>query len=88
MPVTEAFRLVINHALKLKVDVPERYTAEVAIDQPVVIHVDAYPGQPFAGRVTRISPAVDPQSRTFAVQINVPNLDGRLRAGGFARAKS
>ena len=87
MPVTDAFRLVIDVALKLKADVPERYTAEVAVGQPVAIRVDAYPGRTFAGRVARISPAVDPRSRTFAVQIDVPNLDDRLRPGGFARAE-
>ena len=86
MPVTDAFRLVIHHALKLRVAVPERYTAEVRLNQPVEIRVDAYPTETFLGRVSRISPTIDPQNRTFQVEIAMPNLDGRLRVGGFARA--
>jgi len=87
MPVTEAFRLVIDHVLKLRVSVPERYTAEIQRLQPVEIRVDAYPREIFRGQVSRIHPTVDPQNRTFQVEIVVPNLDGRLRVGGFARAE-
>jgi RND family efflux transporter MFP subunit len=86
MPVTDAFKLVIDTALKMRAAVPERYSASVHVDQPVDIRVEAYPGVVFVGRVTRVNPTVDPQSRTFQAEIAVPNLDGRLKAGGFARA--
>lgn len=86
MPVTNAFRLVIDTALKLVVAVPEKYTPEVHVGQPVTVSVEAYPGQTFPGVVARISPVVDQQNRTFAVQVNVPNFDGKLMCGGFARA--
>lgn len=87
MPVTNAFRLVIDHALKLKAGVPERHLADVRIGQLAEIKVDAYPGSSFVGKVARINPTIDPTSRTFRIEIAVPNLDGRLKAGGFARAK-
>lgn len=86
MPVTNAFRLVIDSALKLGVAVPERYAADVKIGQPVAVRVDAHPGRTFAGVVSRISPTVDAQNRTFAVQVSVPNFDSKLKCGGFARA--
>jgi membrane fusion protein (multidrug efflux system) len=78
--------LVIPNPLKLWANVPERYSAEVAVDQLVRITVSAYPDKVFEGRVTRINPAVDATSRTFAVEVAVPNDEGLLRPGGFAKA--
>lgn len=86
MPVTNAFRVVLAHALKLRVAVPERYTPEVKIGQTVDVTVEAYPGRVFTGRVARVNPTVDPLNRTFQAEVSVPNLDGRLKPGGFARA--
>jgi membrane fusion protein (multidrug efflux system) len=86
MPVTNAFKLVVSHALELHAAVPERYTPDVKIGQTVDVKVDAYPGVVFPGKVARINPTVDPLNRTFEVEVAVPNADGRLRCGGFARA--
>jgi multidrug efflux pump subunit AcrA (membrane-fusion protein) len=86
MPVTNAFKLVLAHALKLRAAVPERYAPEVKVGQAVDVQVEAYPGQAFVGRVARINPTVDPLNRTFQAEVSVPNLDGRLKPGGFARA--
>ena len=36
--------------------------------------------------MARVSPTVDPQSRSFDVEAHVPNLQHRLRHGGFAKA--
>jgi membrane fusion protein (multidrug efflux system) len=47
--------------------------------------VEAYPGQSFAGEVTRISPAVEVQTRSLALEGRVPNRDGRLRPGFFTK---
>ena len=85
-PVTNAFKLVIDFALKLKTAVPEQFIAEVKIGQPVDVRVDAYPNRVFVGKVARVNPTVEPSTRTFNVEIAVPNLDSKLKAGGFARA--
>jgi multidrug efflux pump subunit AcrA (membrane-fusion protein) len=88
MPEKNVFRLVIAHILKLRVEVPERYGPEVAGGQPVEVRVDAFADRVFAGVVTRVSPTVDTQNRTFQVEVEVPNGEGRfkLKPGGFARA--
>ncbi len=78
--------LVVEDPLRLWTNVSERFVAEVKVDQPVRIHVLAYPGRTFQGRVARINPAVDPVSRTFQVETAVPNDEGLLRPGGFAKA--
>lgn len=81
------FRLVLDRPLKLQGTVPERHATEVRVGQPVSIHVEAFPGEAFSGIVARVNPTVDRASRTFQVEVLVPNLDRRLRAGSFAKAE-
>jgi RND family efflux transporter MFP subunit len=82
---TEVCRLVINQTLKLRLPVPERYGAEVRPGQAVEVRTAAF-AEAFAGTVTRINPSVDPATRTFEVEVQVPNPRGALKPGGFARA--
>ncbi|HEV3304123.1 MAG TPA: efflux RND transporter periplasmic adaptor subunit [Planctomycetaceae bacterium] len=82
---TEVFKLVIDRILKLKVPVPDRYVAEVKEGQKVTIRTAAY-DKSFEGTVTRINPSVDLTTRTFEVEIQVPNPDGVLKSGSFAKA--
>jgi RND family efflux transporter MFP subunit len=82
---TEVFKLVIDRVLKLRVPVPDRYVAEVKEGQQVTVKTAAY-DQAFAGTVTRINPSVDLTTRTFEVEIQVPNPDGTLKSGTFAKA--
>ena len=78
--------LVITTPMRLWANVPERNTADVAPGQPVRLLVSAYPDEIFRGKVSRINPSVDSASRTFQVEVQVPNEKGLLRPGGFAKA--
>jgi RND family efflux transporter MFP subunit len=82
---TEVCKLVINQTLKLRMPVPERSSAEVRLGQKVEVRTAAFP-RPFAGTVTRINPAVEPTTRTFEVEVQVPNPSGELKPGSFAKA--
>jgi membrane fusion protein (multidrug efflux system) len=82
---TEVCKLVIDRVLKLKVLVPERYSHEIQRGQTVEVFTASQPA-PFAGRVARINPTVDPVNRTFQVEIEIPNPDGKLKPGSFAKA--
>ena len=84
-PGTELFRIVISQILKLRVPVPERYSAEIQRDQHVQVFTAAAE-KPFAGTVTRIYPTVDSATRTFQVEIQIPNPIGELKPGSFAKA--
>ena len=53
----------------------------------VEVRVEAYPNKVFPGKVARINPTVDPQSRSFDVEAHVLNPDHRLKHGGFAKAE-
>ncbi|MGL5290596.1 MAG: efflux RND transporter periplasmic adaptor subunit, partial [Vibrionaceae bacterium] len=50
------------------------------------IAVDAFPDTPFSGNISAIEPAVSYQSGLIQVQADIPNNDGMLRSGMFARA--
>ncbi|MBA4063243.1 MAG: hypothetical protein C0501_05940 [Isosphaera sp.] len=84
--VTNAYRLITDHVLKLRVPVPERYRPLARVGQAADVRVEAYPGVVFPGRVARLFPTVDPEGRTFVAEVEVPNTDRRLKAGGFATA--
>ena len=83
---TPFMTLVATQALKLQGEVPERFTPQLTVGRPVRVEVEAYPGRTFAGDLTRVSPAVDVESRTFTVEASIPNPGGMLKPGFFAKA--
>lgn len=86
-PSTPVFETIMDDVLKLHVMVPERYMAQVKMGLAVEVSVDAYAGEVFSGKVAKINPTVDSQSPRFDVEAHVPNLDHRLKHGGFAKAE-
>jgi membrane fusion protein (multidrug efflux system) len=80
-------RLVDDRRLRLVVPVPEAYTSQMTAGTAVPFTVAAYPGQTFAGTVARIAQSVDVSTRTMAVELDVPNADGRLAPGTFCQAR-
>jgi YHS domain-containing protein len=60
--------------------------ATVRYGQKVEAMVQSLPGKNFTGRVAFIDPHVDPKTRTVGVRVVIPNEDGLLRVGDFAKA--
>lgn len=82
---TVAFLLLQTAPLKLRFQVPERYLAAIQKGLLVRASVDPYPGETFEGRIAVVVQAIDPGTRTFAVEAEFPNRDGRLKPGLFSR---
>jgi RND family efflux transporter MFP subunit len=82
---TPLFNLVAVDPLKYAGTVPERFAPDLKIGQRIELTVEAYPGRSFAGQVTRVSPAVEVQTRSLALEGRVGNGEGRLRPGFFAK---
>jgi RND family efflux transporter MFP subunit len=78
--------LVRVDPLRLRVSVPERDAPSVRAGQAVKVQVEGDPTE-HRGRVTRLSPAIQEDSRTLVVEAEVTNPTGRLRPGAFARAE-
>jgi RND family efflux transporter MFP subunit len=80
---TVMFRLVQDDPLKVRGEIPERETPNVAANQEIRVTVDAFRGETFLGKVVRIGAAADPTARSVAFEAIVPNTDRRLRPGFF-----
>jgi multidrug efflux pump subunit AcrA (membrane-fusion protein) len=82
---TPVAALVKIDPLKVTAEVPERFAPWVKIGQHFSLVLEAFPDQPQQGTVARISPAANPQTRAFPLEGHVPNADGHLKPGTFAR---
>jgi membrane fusion protein, multidrug efflux system len=79
--------LVQNSPLKLRVDVPETAIESIRVGRLVQFSVDSLPGKNFEGKISRLAPSVDQQSRTLKVEALVDNASGALKPGLFARVR-
>jgi len=73
--------------VKIDLDTPEKYLPRVSQGQVAQISVDAYPQEEFSGRVTKISPVIDLETRSAPIEITVDNPQHRLQSGMFAKLK-
>lgn len=71
--------------VKVVINVNESDLAVVKHGMTVDVTFDAYDGEKFTGRITRVAPALDITTRTFPVEVTVANNDERIRPGMFAR---
>nr|WP_297351005.1 efflux RND transporter periplasmic adaptor subunit [uncultured Caldimonas sp.] len=71
----------------LEAAVPEAQAWAARPGAAVQVTLPAYPGETHAGRVAAVLPQTDVQTRTLRVRVELPNAEGRLRAGLFATAR-
>jgi len=67
--------------------IPEQYLAQVAVGATLAVHFDALPGLARQGEVKAMSPLVDVGGRSILLRASIPNTDGVLRPGMFARVQ-
>jgi RND family efflux transporter MFP subunit len=84
---TVALVVVQTSPLKLRFRVPEKELSRVRNGQNVKATVDAYPGDVFQGKVAVVGGVVDPTTRSFTVETEFPNRDGKFKPGMFARVE-
>ena len=65
----------------------ERDMRRVPVGTAANVEVDAYPGETFKGRVSRVAPVFDPATRTAEIEIEVPNVGYRLKPGMYSRVQ-
>jgi RND family efflux transporter MFP subunit len=70
--------------VKVAVAIPESEVVGLVEEDHARVRVDVLDAE-WEATVDRIIPAGDPASRTFQVQLELPNEDGRLKSGMFAR---
>jgi RND family efflux transporter MFP subunit len=78
------FTVVRNEVLELTAAVPARQANGIVPGQTVRFRVD---GQQYEGRVARVSPTIDPLSRSVTVYVQMPNPGGAIKGGTFATGR-
>ena len=73
--------------VKIIINIPESELSKVIKGMPAYITFDTYGDEVFEGHITMVSPTVDPNTRTFGVEIGLKNDDRRILPGMFGRVK-
>lgn len=90
MTVSQGMTLIRLNGLStvwLEAALPEVQAAAARPGQPVDVRLPAYPGETLHGKVTAVLPLASADTRTLKVRIELPNPQGRLRAGMFAQVR-
>jgi membrane fusion protein (multidrug efflux system) len=86
-PGAALLKIVSSDVVFFAAEVPERDIPNVHLGQSVEVEVDAIPNQKLAGTVVEMLPSTDLASRRFVAKVALPNRDGKLREGMFARGR-
>lgn len=83
LPVLTVGQITPN--VKVMINATENDFSKFKVGAPVEVTFDAYPGEQFEGKISRIYPTVNPSTRTFQTEILVANQQGKILPGMFAR---
>jgi membrane fusion protein (multidrug efflux system) len=78
-------KLVRLDPIEVDFSAPDSAVAELHQGQTIHLTVDAFPTETFSGKVVAIDPVIDPSSRSAKLRAQLPNPNGRLKPGQFAR---
>jgi membrane fusion protein (multidrug efflux system) len=78
-PGVPVVRVVSTQNVKVMAGVPERYAGDIEEGTPVQVRLQAYSGETRTGTVTFVGSAINPQNRTFPIEIRLNNEDGSLK---------
>src|SRR5262249_29308944 len=84
---TPVMVIVSIDPLRVRLKIPETMAGWIKVGDRLQVSVDAYPDKTFSGKLSRMNPAVDPQSRTFEVEASLENSEGLLKPGFFVKAR-
>ena len=77
------FSLAETRLVKAVFGVPDLVVGSLKLGEPQMITTAAATG-PFNGRITAIAPTADPRTRTFSIEVTIPNVRNILRPGMVA----
>lgn len=80
----ELFHLAAIRTLRVYVNVPQTYANGIHVGMTPLLTFAELPGRKFTGKLVRTANAIDPNSRTLLVEIDVDNSRGELLPGAYA----
>jgi RND family efflux transporter MFP subunit len=79
----ELFHMAAVNRLRIFVSVPEVDSAAAQNGAKAPLTLDEFPGEKFQGTIVRNSDAIDLNSRTLNVEVDIDNRDGRIKPGAY-----
>lgn len=86
-PMTPLFDFMDNSVVKIKAGVAERFLNDIHIGTPVEVTFDALPDTRLSGQVDFVNQSIDPLSRTFTIEVRLPNPGRKLAPQMIANLK-
>jgi RND family efflux transporter MFP subunit len=77
------FTIADTRTVKAVFGIPDTVLSSVQLGKQQAVQTETYAEQ-FVGRITAVSPQADPKSRTFQVEVSIPNSKGLLKSGMVA----
>src|SRR5262245_17175895 len=71
--------------VRLVANIIEKDLKQIGVGDTARVEVDAFPGENFMGRIARVSPVLDPSTRTAPIEVEISNDQYRLKPGMYAR---
>jgi RND family efflux transporter MFP subunit len=84
-PGSALFRVADTHRLRIYVQVPQAYAAQVRTGMKASLEFTDHPGQHFAAAVTSTAHALDASARTLQVELQIDNSAGELLPGAYVQ---
>ena len=84
---TAITNISVMDKLEIELLVPEREVGQLKEGLKAEVQLEAFPGESFSATVVRVSPVVDPSSRTKKVVLHFDKNDNRINSGMFAKVK-
>lgn len=81
---TQAVTVVDLTRVKVQVSVGEQQIGKIKQGQEVNVVVPAVRAEPFTGLVSNLSPAADPKTRSYLIEVKLDNPERVLKQGMFA----
>jgi RND family efflux transporter MFP subunit len=79
----ELFHMAAVNRLRIFVSVPEIDAAAAQNGAKAALTLDEFPGETFEGTIVRNSDAIDLNTRTLNVEVDIDNHGGRIRPGAY-----
>ena len=86
-PNSPVVSVVDIRTVRMVANLVEKDMKRVPAGTTAAVEVDAFPGEKFAGRVSRVAPVFDPATRTAEIEIEIPNGNYRLKPGMYSRVQ-
>jgi RND family efflux transporter MFP subunit len=80
------FTVADVHRLRIYIDVPQAYTAQIHPGETITLTAPEYPGRTFKATLVSTSDAIGAQSGALQAEAQIDNSDGALKPGEYVQA--